>query len=71
LILLSFNINPGPPPGATTPELVKFGEQHYSSVLLGAWLQAVGPLLMSSRTFLMRKRNPDAETQDPRNRAMP
>jgi hypothetical protein len=46
LILLSFNINPGPPSGATTPELVKFGEQHYSSVLWGAWLQAVGPLLI-------------------------
>lgn len=46
LILLSFNINPGPPPGATGPELMKFGEQHYASVLWGAWLQAVGPLLI-------------------------
>jgi hypothetical protein len=46
LILLSFNINPGPPPGATGPELMKFGEQHYVSVLWGAWLQAVGPLLI-------------------------
>lgn len=46
LILLSFNINAGPPPGATNPELIKFGEQHYTSVLWGAWLQAVGPLLI-------------------------
>jgi hypothetical protein len=46
LILLSFNINPGPPPDAAGPELMKFGEQHYVSVLWGAWLQAVGPLLI-------------------------
>lgn len=46
LILVSFNINPGPPPGATSADLVKFGQQHYASVLWGAWLQAVGPVLI-------------------------
>ena len=33
LILVSFNINPGPLPGATSAELVKFGQQYYRSVL--------------------------------------
>jgi len=46
LISLSFNINPGPPVGATSAELVKFGQQYYASVLWGAWLQAVGPVLI-------------------------
>ena len=46
LISISFNINPGPPPGATSAELVQFGQQHYASVLWGAWLQAVGPVLI-------------------------
>jgi hypothetical protein len=49
LILLSFNINPGPAPGATGAELVKFGEQHYTSVLWGAWLRQ---LARSSLCFL-------------------
>ena len=46
LILVSFNINPGPPPGATSAELMKFGQQHYASVLWGAWLQAIGSVLI-------------------------
>jgi hypothetical protein len=46
LILVSFNINPGPPLGATSAELLKFGHQYYASVLWGAWLQAVGPVLI-------------------------
>ena len=46
LILVSFNINPGPPPGATSAELMKFGQQYYASVLWGAWLQAVGPVFI-------------------------
>ena len=46
LISLSFNINPGPRPGATSAELMEFGQQHYASVLWGAWLQAVGPVLI-------------------------
>src|ERR1700756_2425503 len=46
LISVSFNINPGPPPGATNAELMKFGQQHHASVLWGAWLQTVGPVLI-------------------------
>jgi len=46
LIAVSFNINPGPPPGATNAELMRFGQQYYASVLWGAWLQAVGPTLI-------------------------
>lgn len=46
LISVSFNINPRPPPGATSAELMKFGQQHYASVLWGAWLQAVGSFLI-------------------------
>ena len=46
LILVSFTINSGPPPGATSAELIKFGQQYYASVLWGAWLQAVGPVLI-------------------------
>ena len=46
MISLSFNINPGPPPGASSAELLKFGQQHYASILWGAWLQAVGPVLI-------------------------
>ena len=45
-ISLSFNINPGPPPGASSAELLRFGQQHYASILWGAWLQAVGPVLI-------------------------
>jgi hypothetical protein len=46
LIMLSFTINGGPPPGATAAELVKFGQQNYANILWGAWLQAVGPVLI-------------------------
>ena len=46
LISISFNINPGPPPGATSAELMEFGRQHYASILWGAWLQAVGPVFI-------------------------
>jgi len=46
LISLSFNINPGPPPGASSAELLEFGQQYYASILWGAWLQAVGPVLI-------------------------
>lgn len=46
LILVSFNINSGPPAGATSAELMKFGQQYYASILWGAWLQAVGPVLI-------------------------
>jgi len=46
LLVISFNINSGPTPGASPDELAAFGHQHYASILWGAWLQAVGPFLM-------------------------
>ena len=46
LIMVSFNLNPGPPLGATSAELIKFGQRYYASVLWGAWLQAVGPVFI-------------------------
>src|ERR1700693_3329642 len=53
LIMVSFAINSGPPPGATSAELVKFGQQHYAAVLWGAWLQAVGPVLIVLFAFAL------------------
>lgn len=46
LIITSFTINPGPPPGATGAQLVAFGREYYSAILWGAWLQAVGPVFI-------------------------
>ena len=46
MIVLSFAINSGPPPGASSAELIKFGHQNYANILWGAWLQAVGPVLI-------------------------
>jgi len=53
LLMLSFAINTGPPPGATGAELVKFGQQNYATVLWGAWLQAVGPVLIVLFAFAL------------------
>lgn len=53
LIMISFNINPGPPPGATNAELILFGQRYYASVLWGAWLQAVGPVFIVLFAFAL------------------
>jgi len=53
LIMVSFAINSGPPPGASSAELVKFGQQNYATVLWGAWLQAVGPVLIVLFAFAL------------------
>jgi hypothetical protein len=53
LIMLSFAINNGPPPAATSAELVKFGQQNYAFILWGAWLQAVGPVLIVFFAFAL------------------
>jgi hypothetical protein len=50
---LSFLINPGPPPGASSAELLEFGQQHYTTVLWGAWLQAVGPVFIVLFAFAL------------------
>jgi hypothetical protein len=46
MLITSFSINPGPPSNATSAQLTAFGNQYYTSILWGAWLQAVGPLLI-------------------------
>ena len=47
MIGISFAINPGPPAGASGAQLTAFGQQHHDVILWGAWLQAVGPALIT------------------------
>jgi hypothetical protein len=53
LLVVSFNINPGPPANATPEQLVAFRDQYFTSILWGAWLQAVGPLLIVLFAFAL------------------
>lgn len=53
LLIISFSINTGPPPGSTGPELIRFAEQRHESVLVGAWLQAVGPVFVVLFAFAL------------------
>jgi hypothetical protein len=53
LLIVSFAINSGPPPDATSAELVTFGHQNYANILWGAWLQAVGPVLIVLFAFAL------------------
>ncbi len=46
LLVVSFNINPGPPQDASYEQLLSFGHQYYASILWGAWLQTIGPFLI-------------------------
>jgi hypothetical protein len=46
MLIVSFNINPGPPPDATSTQVIAFNHQNFTLILWGAWLQAVGPLLI-------------------------
>jgi hypothetical protein len=53
LLIVSFAINNPPPPGATGADLVKFGQQNYAHILWGAWMQAVGPVLIVLFAFAL------------------
>ena len=53
LLGLSFAINAGPPPNATSAELMKFGHDNYANILWGAWIQAVGPVLIVYFAFAL------------------
>jgi|SRR5579863_6417532 hypothetical protein len=53
LLITSFQAAVGPPANASAAEVVKFGEQHSSSILWGAWLQAVGPVLIVLFAFAL------------------
>jgi hypothetical protein len=50
---VSFAINNGPPLDASSDELIKFGQQNYAAILWGAWLQAVGPVLIVLFAFAL------------------
>jgi len=51
MLIVSFNINPGPPAGANLNQLIAFGERYYDSILWGAWLQAVAPVFITLFAF--------------------
>jgi hypothetical protein len=53
LLALSFATAVAPPAGSTYAELVKFGQEHYRGILWGAWLQAVGPVLIVLFAFAL------------------
>ena len=53
LLIVSFTVNNGPPPDPSSAELVKFGQQHFATILWGAWLQAVGPVLIVIFAFAL------------------
>jgi hypothetical protein len=51
LLATSFLINPGPPPGATTMQLVEFGQLNFKTILWGGWLQAIAPVFIVLFSF--------------------
>jgi hypothetical protein len=53
LLSLSFSINSGPPPDSSAADLIEFGHRHFVSILWGAWLQAVGPVLIVLFAFAL------------------
>lgn len=53
MLIISFSINTGPPPGSTGPELVRFADHSHESVLWGAWFQAVGPVFVVLFAFAL------------------
>lgn len=53
LLVVSFAINNGPPPGANPAQLANFAEHNYARVLWGAWMQAVGPVLIVLFAFVL------------------
>ena len=44
-LMFSFSINPAPPAGETIQQIVVWGKQHETLILVGSWLQGVGSLL--------------------------
>ena len=55
LLIISFSINPGPQPNATIDQLITFGNQYYTAILWGAWLQAVAPVMIVLFAFSLVK----------------
>jgi len=46
MLITSFMLNPGPPPNPTAAQLIAFGNQYHNVILIGAWLQAISPVLI-------------------------
>ena len=46
ILIISFMINTGPGPNPTVSELTRFGREHYTSIMIGSWMQAVSPPLI-------------------------
>jgi hypothetical protein len=53
MLIVSFSINPGPPSNANSAQLIAFRNQYFTSILWGAWLQTVGPLLILVFAFAL------------------
>lgn len=62
MLVISFNINPGPPVGASYEQLISLGHQYYASILWGAWLQTIGPFLIIIFAFSLVFLSKAAET---------
>lgn len=45
LLIASFPMNPGPPPGSSLPQILDYGRQHESTIVLAGWMQGMGSLL--------------------------
>jgi hypothetical protein len=53
LLGVSFALVVGPPSSASPAELIRFGQEHRSAILIGAWLQAVAPVLIAVFAFVL------------------
>jgi hypothetical protein len=55
MLVLSFAINPGPPHDVEYhyADVVKFGQDNFTTILWGAWLQAVGPVFIVLFAFAL------------------
>lgn len=53
ILVASFVINPAPPTGSTAAQLGDFGVRHHDGIVLGAWLQGMGSLLIVLFTIVL------------------
>lgn len=53
VLAASFVLAVGPPSTAESSELIRYGQEHHSEILIGAWLQAIGPALIALFAFVL------------------
>ena len=53
LLITSFSLLNGPGSDLGPAELVRFGHEHFSTILVQAWLQAVAPILIALFAFVL------------------